>query len=593
MFKSRLFRRIFGAYVVLTLLGAAVFLWLVNGRLEAIVVDQLQRRLHDSAAVLRDDLREVFPDSMDAAALTKVRILAEQNKTRITLVAEDGTVLADSERDAKSMENHRGRDELLQARVGEQGVSQRRSTTVGIPMMYFALPVKRDNRLVGFVRVALPMETVNSEVKSVQRLVWVTTLLVGLGALAVTSLLIGRIIRPVSDLTQAAQAIAAGDLKQSVPVVGSDEIGKLGEAFNTMSQQLAARIAELNEQHRQLEESGRLLETVFGTMIEAVIAIDREQKILFANPAARKLLDLGDENLDGKPVWEAIRSSGFDETVDAVLKEGGHHQKELQIARSSSSVLLMASQLPGDPPAGAVLVLHDVTDLRKLENLRRDFVSNVSHELKTPLTAIQAYADTLLEGGLDDAAHNRGFVEQIAEAAERLHALILDLLALARIESDEQVFDIRSIDLQHVIDSCVREHAGVAEAKSIRLEAIAENGSPRVLADAEGLRTILDNLVDNALNYTPPGGEVTVNYGVEEDTVRITVCDTGLGIPKEHVDRIFERFYRVDRARSRELGGTGLGLSIVKHLVGVFNGTITVESEINEGTTFTVALPPA
>lgn len=593
MFSSRLFWRIFGTYAALSLLGAAVFVWLVSGRLRTIVVERLQQRLHDSAVVLRGDLRGTFNTGRSAAVQKKIKDLARQNETRITLVAEDGTVVADSERAPATMENHRDRDELLQARTHAEGIAQRPSPTLGIPMMYYALPVKEDDRLLGFVRVALPMKSVNAQVASVQRLVWGTALIVSFIALAVTYVIMGRIIRPVGALTRAAQAVATGDLNQTVPDGGRNELGMLGDAFNAMTKQLSARIEQLNEKHRELEESGKLLETVLGTMVEAVVAVDSEQRILFSNPAARTLMGLGEPNVEGRAIWEVVRSPALDETVRAVLAEGGNRQLELQLPRSGTIAILVASRLPGDPALGAVLVLHDVTELRRLENMRRDFVSNVSHELKTPLTSIQAYSETLLEGGLDDPDHNREFVQRIAEGAERLHALILDLLALARIESEEQVFDVKPVSLPEKTDACIREHSAVADANSVKLIVEHPDSDLLVLADEEGLRTILDNLLDNAINYTPAGGTVILRYRAAGERVQIEVADTGIGIPGEHRDRIFERFYRVDRARSRELGGTGLGLAIVKHLVQVFGGNVSVTSEPGQGSTFRIELPLA
>jgi two-component system phosphate regulon sensor histidine kinase PhoR len=279
------------------------------------------------------------------------------------------------------------------------------------------------------------------------------------------------------------------------------------------------------------------------------------------------------------------------ETLQNVLTENAEQRIEFQLPRTRSVVILAASRLPGNPPPGAVLVLHDVTELRQLEDLRRDFVSNVSHELKTPLTTIQAYAETLLNGALDDPRHSREFVQRIADQGERLHVLILDLLALARIESQERAFDMRPIVVGEIIEQSVREHRAIADAKGLELTAVVAEAETQVLADAEGLRTILDNLLDNALNHTPSGGKVTVRCERCDGVVRLHVADTGIGIPREHHDRIFERFYRVDKARSRELGGTGLGLSIVKHLAQVFGGRVSLTSSPGKGSTFTVELP--
>jgi two-component system, OmpR family, phosphate regulon sensor histidine kinase PhoR len=256
-------------------------------------------------------------------------------------------------------------------------------------------------------------------------------------------------------------------------------------------------------------------------------------------------------------------------------------------------VAATASRLPGAPSPGVVLVLHDVTELRRLESLRREFVQNVSHELKTPLSSIAAYADTLLEGALDDPDCNRQFVQRIAEQADRLHLLILDLLALARMEADQHAFDVEPTDVSRIVTASLDAHAGVAQAKRIALESFGTDEPVFGFADDEGLRTIMDNLLDNAVNYTPDGGRIAVRWQRQGERVQIVVEDTGVGIAREHQARIFQRFYRIDKARSRELGGTGLGLAIVKHLCQVFGGSISVHSTLGQGSTFTVELRAA
>jgi two-component system phosphate regulon sensor histidine kinase PhoR len=246
--------------------------------------------------------------------------------------------------------------------------------------------------------------------------------------------------------------------------------------------------------------------------------------------------------------------------------------------------------LPGHPCPGAVLVLHDVTELRRLEQLRREFVANVSHELKTPLTSISAYAETLLDGAVDDAEHNRIFLMRIEEQAERLQGLIIDLLALARLDADDSPYELAPVDIGPVLTASVQAHQAVAEAKRVQLEIHPPADELQVFADPEGIRTIIDNLLDNALNYTPAGGQVSVRWTPDADCLQIEVADTGIGIAKEHQARIFERFFRIDKARSRELGGTGLGLAIVKHLCQVFGGSISVTSQMGQGSTFIVRL---
>ena len=336
-----------------------------------------------------------------------------------------------------------------------------------------------------------------------------------------------------------------------------------------------------------------LLEAVLGTMIDGVVVVNSSLTLLYVNRAARRLLDLGDKPVVGRLLSEVSRSAPLQEIIETSLRKVAHQQTELQLIRQKLTLAVSAAPLDLDPAGGILIVLHDVTDLRRLERMRREFVSNVSHELKTPLTSIQAYAETLLSGGLEDEAHCRGFVERIQEQAERLQTLILDLLRLARIEADDVAFEIHSVDVGEVITECVEDRGDLARSKGVSLTTKPSTKVAMASAEPEGLRTIISNLVDNALNYTPAGGRVEVDWEVVDDQVRIGVSDTGVGIPKEHQGRVFERFYRVDRARSRALGGTGLGLSIVKHLVQAFGGRVELESEQGKGSQFTVWLPAA
>lgn len=412
-------------------------------------------------------------------------------------------------------------------------------------------------------------------------------------ALAATAIVVGHIIGPLEALTRAAQQLAEGAAPDEVAVQSHNEIGRLATAFNSMSQQLAARIGDLEEQRRQLEHNHARLETVLGAMLEGVVAVDADQRLLFANNAAIRLLDLKPAVMIGRPVWEAVRHADVQELLRQAFSGDNPPRMEFELPQTHCTVAAMASRLPGAPSPGVVLVLHDVTELRRLESLRREFVQNVSHELKTPLSSIAAYADTLLEGALDDPDCNRVFVQRIAEQGDRLHALILDLLSLARMEADEQVFDVEPTEVSRIIAVSLDAHTAVAKAKQITLESCGPDEAVSGYADDEGLRTILDNLLDNALNYTPNGGRVTIRWHRADDRIQIAVQDSGVGIAREHQARIFQRFYRIDKARSRELGGTGLGLAIVKHLCQVFGGSISVHSVLGQGSTFTVELRAA
>jgi two-component system phosphate regulon sensor histidine kinase PhoR len=442
---------------------------------------------------------------------------------------------------------------------------------------------------------------------------WGIVAAVCLSIVAVSYWIMNHIIRPVSALTEAAEAIASGDYTRRVYVENRDELGTLARALNRTSQELDARM-------KHVGRTGDRQATVLGGMIEGVIAVDERQRIVLANRAAGQLFDFPPAAAERRPLMEIVRNHALHETVSRALASG--QTQRLEIRREASerkSAEIHVQPLPGRPCPGAVLVIHDTTELRRLESLRRDFIANVSHELKTPLTSIKACAETLRDGALRDPEASQRFLARIDEQADRLHHLILDMLMLARIESEQQVFEVTAVDLPQAVADCLESHRPAADARRIRLAVDENQPACSVLADREGLREILDNLVDNAVKYTPEGGEVIVSWSEERGTrceeersspqspvpspqppasslqplVRIVVRDTGIGIKPEDQLRVFERFYRVDKARSRELGGTGLGLAIVKHMVHSFGGNVSVQSEPGKGSAFTVELPSA
>jgi two-component system phosphate regulon sensor histidine kinase PhoR len=396
-----------------------------------------------------------------------------------------------------------------------------------------------------------------------------------------------HVVQPIAALQQAADAIAVGDYRQRIYLPHRDEIGSLARSFNRMSQELDSRMT-------QLRQSGQRQATVLGGMIEGVIAVDDRERVLFANRAAGRLFDFSPPAIEGRRLLEVVRVHALHEAVSAALANRRPQRMEAIVeAGDKLSIAIQATPLPGDPCPGAVLVLHDVTELRRLERVRQEFVANVSHELKTPLSSIKAYAETLQNGALNDRETSHRFVSQIEEQAERLHSLILDMLTLARIESDQQAFEIVPVAVGDVVTACLGAYQAAADTKHLHLSAEIDDADLRVQADREGLREILDNLVDNAIKYTPEQGRVTVRCRADGEFATIAVEDTGIGIAADELARVFERFYRVDKARSREMGGTGLGLSIVKHLAQSFEGEVGVESKKGQGTTFTVMLPLA
>lgn len=399
-----------------------------------------------------------------------------------------------------------------------------------------------------------------------------------------------RFTRPLVELTAGAMKIAEGDLGYTIHASGSREVRELARTFNAMSHRLALSFAQVAQERERLR-------TILSGMVEGVIAFDNDNRVLFANEKAGLLLEFHPETAVGRKIWEVTRQRAIHEAADKALRESGPYREELDWAGPTvKSLAVYVSRLPGPNSPGTVMVLHDTTELRRLESLRQDFVANVSHELKTPLANIKSSVEVLMDGAVDDAAMRGTFLSQIDEQADRLDALIKDLLSLARLESGATNLEIEAVPIEEAVHTCLDRHRTRAEAKNLSLNGVALGNFPANLAawvDEEGLAQILDNLVDNAIKYTPKGGRVTVRWQALPQQIEVEVEDTGIGIPEADLPRVFERFYRVDKARSREMGGTGLGLAIVKHMVQSMQGSIAVSSVVNRGTTFRITLPRA
>ena len=487
------------------------------------------------------------------------------------------------------MENHKDRAELAQAAEKGTGSSRRFSPTMEMPMLYYAARVDKDGRNAGLIRVAVPLSEVQAEITSIEQMLWLVALGVSVSGLMLNYLVIGRALEPVGTLTNAANAMADGEYQERVVVASRDELGALAQSFNRMGSEIEAR-------EGQLREVVDRMSAVLGGMIEGVFAVDDEQRILFANEAAGRLLGFRPENVQGQHLFEVIENGTLQQIArDTINEPGGKLIRQIEIENGPVEIVLAVNgaKLPGEPCPGIVVVLHDVSELRRLEQLRQQFVANVSHELKTPLSAIIAYAETLRHGAMKDPEHGVRFVQRIEEQANRLAELIQDMLQLARIEASQVPYEISMIEIGKVVDICFAANESAAEQKNIELISQSELWHASVLADEEALRQILDNLVINAIKYTPENGRVEVSWEVQDAEVAISVRDNGIGIPEEHHSRIFERFYRVDKARSRELGGTGLGLAIVKHLAQMLGGSVALESSLGEGSIFQVRLPMA
>ena len=589
MWPPRLFWKLVLVYSLLNIGATVLFVLIVAPRHERQVLEVITQRLRDSAHLTQFELQNNFPT--EPSAELQREIMAKGNATgiRITVISASGVVLADSQRDdlkqIHELDNHSNRPEIRDAVRNGFGTSERTSSTLSRSMRYYAISVKDSNgeqgESIGFVRTALSVAAVKKQTRQGVGLIIATGLIVNLIVLVCTYLFVARIVHPITVLTEAARAIRRGEYQQHVQVESQDELGELARAFNQTSKELAEKI-------HQLGESRQRLETVLQGMSDGVISVDVEERILFANAAAGEMFEFDASQAEGKTLLQVVRNRILREAYLKCLTDDSAAQVTMTThGEKEREIHIMAHRLA---KSGIVMVTHDVTESRQFESLRQEFVANVSHELKTPLSSIKAYAETLRLGAIEDSKTSERFLSQIEEQADRLHLLIIDLLSLARIESGQETFDILPLSLKQAVEVSLKNHRAAANTGKIDLRVDA-NDDLTVMADSEGLRQILDNLIDNAIKYTPAEGSVTVRWRQRDVYAEIEVEDTGIGIAGEFQPRLFERFYRVDRARSRELGSTGLGLSIVKHLTQSFYGSVEVESEPGAGSLFRVILP--
>lgn len=500
---------------------------------------------------------------------------ARITETRVTVIARDGTVLADSEANPKTMENHAGRPEVVAALAGRTGLSTRLSKTVGIEFLYVAVP-SGDK----IARLAYPLANIRSRISEIQNTLLRATALALVFALALAVGVAQTISARLRRIVRFAEQVAGGDLSARIAESGSDEIAQVAMALDRTARRLEENFAAVRESRSQLE-------ALLNSMNDGVIAVSPEMKVLWANAAIAGIVHHPVRM--GAPVTELVRHPDFLSTLRAALKS---RQRESTIAASLAGRGSFSVTAEPLPDGGVVSVLHDISEIERVEKTRRDFIANVSHELRTPLTSIRGYAETLLDSGQISNGGARDFLQVIRRNAERMSRLTEDLLVLARVESGEEKLDLRPHSARVLVADAVSSMQESARAAGVEVS-IASVPDAEVLADAYAVHQVFANLVSNALRYAQGGKKVVLGAMDQPGVVEFFVQDFGPGIASEHLPRIFERFYRVDKARSRETGGTGLGLAIVKHIVLNHGGTVRVESSVGHGSTFFFVLPKA
>ena len=574
-------------FVAISMLAAGLYL----GRaLDRFAVASLEARLVTAGRLLHDEARALLARGAGADVLEAfVRRAARPTESRVTVIAPDGAVVGDSEvarAELPRLENHRDRPEIRAALQGRVGRDLRTSASVHAPLLYVALPVREGDQVIGVIRLALPLSAVTSSYDQINRVMLAGGLVALAVAFGIGIFVAGRVTRPVVEMQAIARQMSEGQFAVRAPTRSDDELGALGRALNVM-------VLRLREQIQNLEAERAKATAILDGMVEGVVAVDGQEGILLMNERARTMFGVGHGRGEGKPFLEVIRNADLHEIFRSGRTAGGVFRRELRLVHPADRTLRVTAvplRLAGEEP-GLVLVVDDITELRRLEHVRTEFVANVSHELRTPLTAIQGYLETLLGGALDEPEHSRRFVDIAFRHTERLGRLLNDLTDLSNIELGKVSLRLAPTMLRPVVDFVLEVVAAKARDGEVTLTAEVPEAII-VQADHDRLVQILINLVDNAVKYTPAGGSVTVRARpTVRGRIELSVSDTGVGIPRADLPRITERFYRVDKARSRELGGTGLGLAIVKHLVLAHGGDLGIDSEEGRGTTVRVLFP--
>jgi two-component system phosphate regulon sensor histidine kinase PhoR len=576
-FRTKVFVGAFAAAALSLLALASLMAWQVRDGQRA----SIERHLSDEAYLIADLLSKATtldgPD-LDREADRLGEILAG----RVTFIAEDGHVVGDSTQTASELpqlENHLSRPEVVAAREVGFGSTERYSGTVSTDMVYVA--VRASHPVVTYVRLALPLTNVDAQLGAI----WRATL----GALAASiplALLVSWIVsaslaRRVSAIARVAERYSAGDLARPIYDHGSDELGTVARALDESVQQLGGRIEELSRDRARME-------AILSGMVEGVFVVDRQGRLQLVNRAAQQMLRV-EPSAAGRSYLEVIRHPDIAAQLTAALQGEEIGGQELTLARDPGRTLLTRAAPVSGLSGGAVLVLHDITDLRRADQIRRDFVANVSHELRTPLTAIRGYVEALLDGPAD-TENTRKFLEIIARHSTRMERLVKDLLRLARLDAKQEALETARCDIKQIFSAVTADLAPSIEAKRQRIALEVSPEARQVEGDPAKLHDIVRNLVENAVNYSPEDTEVRLGAAQENSTYTITVADSGPGIPTEDLSRVFERFYRVDKSRARP-GGTGLGLAIVKHLVELHGGEAMAANRPEGGAVFTVTLP--
>ena len=588
MFKKRLLWQLYPSFLLIIAISVVGVAWYGSQSLRKFHLNQVAEDLKSRAHLIEKQISA----NLTAHNFKKIDDFCKQivaaSFTRITVILPNGEVIADSDEIPSRMKNHADRPEFQDALEQDRGSSLRFSETLGKKMMYLAIPIKQDNKVLAVVRTSVPVTAIDEALKNIYKKIFWAGVIIAVCAAAVSLAIAKKISHPVEQMTEVAKHFASGKLDLRLSIPNAAELAELAKALNEMARQLNARINIITEERSQIQ-------AILSSMVEGVLAVDSSGCIVCINKAAADLLGIDAANSQGSSVEEVIRNPQLQQYIKNTLESKQASEAECFVVNDGGHFLqLYGSALTDNKGnnSGAVLVLHDITRTRQLEEVRRDFVANVSHELKTPVTSIKGFVETLLDGAVDDPQQTQKFLKIIAKHSDRLNAIIEDLLSLSRLEEDSEKrrLSFEKTSVKQTLASAIELSKVKADQKHITVElSFGKNITAKI--NSALIEQAALNLIDNAIKYSRENSKIQVRAETKGNEILITVSDQGCGIEKEHLNRIFERFYVIDKGRSRKLGGTGLGLSIVKHIAQVHNGYVKVESTIGTGSIFEIHLP--
>ena len=588
--KKRLLWQLYPSYLLITLIALVAVTWYASRALKHFFLEQAATDLKARAHLFESQILE-YLEPIDQKRIDQLcKRIGRRSSTRITIILPSGKVIGDSDKDPATMDNHADRPEFKQALREGSAVSTRYSRTLEKAMMYVGILLENNGQMVGIVRTSIPINDIDVAIKNIQIKIAIAGLIIAVFAAVISLLVSRRLAFPIEQMKKWAQSVAGGEFKFRPPAAESEEIGGLSEALNQMALELRDRIDTVMRQRNEME-------AVLSSMVEGVIAVDTDERLISINYAAADMFGCDLSEAQGRSIQEVVRNTVLHRFLKSALSSEKPVEKDIVLSTDGDRFLNVHGTLlrdAGGRQIGALIVLHDITRIRKLENIRRDFVANVSHEIKTPITAIRGFVETLRNGAVRNPRDTERFLGIIEKHVSRLEAIIEDLLSLSRIEQEAERGKIGLTEgkIKEVLKTAVQVCDLKAVDKKIRIElSCAEHMVAKM--DTALVEQAVVNLLDNAIKYSNPESVVRVGATQKKGETTISVRDQGPGIRKEHIPRLFERFYRVDRARSRREGGTGLGLAIVKHITQAHGGRLTVESEPGKGSTFSIHLPEA